>query len=308
MQAGVFDEVLAGGGGDSGDVADVLHHGGDGDGRHDKDGGHVELGDDELLQTHDAGAVYLGKVDQGLHHAVGVRQLCAAGRGDQSYDVAAHHTQQDGDDLDHALAPDVGHDDDGDGHQRQPPAAGGVGHGGAGQVQTDEDDDGGEEPHDLLGTHQLEQQGQHQIQQTRHHHAAQCVGQLLLAGHGGELAAVQIGYRLEAAQKGEGRAQERGDFELSADVEQQRADTGKQQRGLDGQGQAVAADQDGDQHRCAEHGEEVLQAQQEHPGDAQLPGVVDGVLSEFLVHVTCPLFLIRSLFPLTYKQVQKNDR
>ena len=57
VQAGVFDEVLAGGGGDGGDVADVLHHGGDGDGRHDQDGGDVELGDDELLQSHDAGAV-----------------------------------------------------------------------------------------------------------------------------------------------------------------------------------------------------------------------------------------------------------
>ena len=247
----------------------MLHHGGDGDGRHDKDGGHVELGDDELLQTHEVSAGHLGEV-----HLTG----------DQRYDVRAHHAQQDGDDLDHALAPDVGHDDDGDGHQGQPPTGGGISHGGAGQVQTDEDDDGTrdngrEVAHDLLGTHQLEQQGQHQIQQTRDHHAAQGVGQLLLTGHGGELAAIQIGYRLEAAQEGEGGAQEGGYLQLGADVEQQRADTGEQQGCLDGQGQAVARHQDGHQHRSAEHGKQVLQSQQQHPGHAQLPGVIDGVMS-----------------------------
>ncbi len=51
VQTGILDEVPAGGGGDGGDVADVLHHGGDGDGGHDEDGGDVELGDDELLQA-----------------------------------------------------------------------------------------------------------------------------------------------------------------------------------------------------------------------------------------------------------------
>ena len=259
----------------------MLHHGGDGDGGHHQNGGDVELGDDELLQAQETGIVDFGEVDQGLHHAVGVRQLCAAGRGDQSHDVATHHTQQDGDDLDHALAPDVGHDDDGDGHQRQPPAVGGVGHGGAGQVQADEDDDGpgddgGEEAHDLLGAHQLEQQGQHQIQQAGHHHAAQRVGQLLLAGHGGELAAVKVGNGLEAAQEGEGGAQEGGHLELRAHMEEQGADAGKEQSGLDVQGQTVLLDQDGDQDGSAEHGEHVLEAQHQHLGGAQLPGVADG--------------------------------
>ncbi len=269
MQAGILDEVLAGGGGDGGDVADVLHHGGDGDGGHHQDGGHIELSDNELLQAQEAGVMHLCEV-----HLTG----------DQSHDVRAHYAQQDGDDLDHALAPDVGHDDDGDGHQGQPPAGGGVGHGGAGQVQADEDDDGAgddgrEVAHDLLGTHQLEQQRQHQVQQARDDHAAQGVGQLLLAGHGGELAGVQVGHRLEAAQEGEGGAQEGGHLELGADVEQQRAEAGEQQRCLDGQGQAVAGNQDGHQHRGAEHGEQVLQAQQQHPGDAQLSGVVDGIVS-----------------------------
>ena len=139
--------------GDGGHVADVLHHGGDGDGGHDQDGGQVKLGDDKLLQAHKVGLAYLSEI----HLA-----------GDEGHNVAAHHTQQDGDDLHHALAPDVGHDDDGDGHQSQPPAGGGIGDGGAGEVQTDEDDDGagddgGEEAHDLLGAHQLEQQGQHQV-------------------------------------------------------------------------------------------------------------------------------------------------
>ena len=283
MQAGVSDEVLAGGGGDGGHVADVLHHGGDGDGGHHQDGGQVKLCQDEVLQAHEVGAADLGEVHLS---------------GDQGHDVAAYHTQQDGDDLDHALAPDVGHHDDGDGHQSQPPAGGGVGDGGAGQVQADEDDDGsgddgGEEAHDLLGTHQLEQQGQDQIQGAGHHNAAQGVGQLFLAAHAGELAHIQAGHRLKAAQEGEGGAQEGGNLQLGAQVEQQGAETGKQQGGLDGQGQTVLGDQDGHQHGGAEHGEQVLQAQHQHPGNTQLPGVVDGVLSKVFLHVTVPLFLLR---------------
>ena len=166
VQTGILDEVLAGGGGDGGDVADVFHHGSDGDGGHDEDGGDVKLGDDELLQAHKVGLTNLGEV-----HLTE----------DQRNHIADHHTQQDRDDLDHALAPDVGHDDDHDGHQCQPPVRRGTGDGGAGQVQADQDDDragddGREEAHDLLGAHQLEQQRQHQIQQACHHDAAQRVG------------------------------------------------------------------------------------------------------------------------------------
>ena len=43
LKAGILDEVALGGGGDGRDIADVLHHGGDGDGGHDQNGGHVEL-------------------------------------------------------------------------------------------------------------------------------------------------------------------------------------------------------------------------------------------------------------------------
>ena len=144
---------------------------------------------------------------------------------------------------------------------------------------------GGEEAHDLLGTHQLEQQCQHQIQCAGDHHAAQCVGQLFLTGHTGELAGVQIGNRLKAAQEGEGRSQERRHFELGAQVEQQRAQTCKQQCGLDGQGQAITGHQNGDQNGGTEHGKQMLQTQHQHARHAQLSGVVDGLLAEILLHV-----------------------
>ena len=55
VQAGIGDEVIAGGGGNGGDIADVLHHGSDGDGGHHQDGGNVELGDDELLEADQVG-------------------------------------------------------------------------------------------------------------------------------------------------------------------------------------------------------------------------------------------------------------
>ena len=105
----------------------------------------------------------------GFSSTGGIHRGGAHGVGDQGHDVGAHHAQQDGDDLYHALAPDVGHDDDGHGHQGQPPAGLGVIDGGAGQIQTDHHDhgagdDGGEVPHNGLGPQDLEQQGQHQVQ------------------------------------------------------------------------------------------------------------------------------------------------
>ena len=262
----------------------MLHHGGDGDGGHDQDGGQVELGYDELLQTHEAGLLHGSEAHKGLHDTVGIRELCAAGGGDECHDIGAHHTQQDGDDLDHALAPDVGHDDDGDGYQCQPPAGGGVGDGRACQVQTDHDDhgagdDGGEVAHDLLGADDLEEQCQNQIQSACHHNAAQSIGQLFVAAHGGVFAGIQAGHGLEAAQIGEGGAQESGHLKLGAHMEDQRAETGHQQRGLDGQGQAVPGHQNGDQHCGAEHGEQVLQAQHQHPGQAEGAGVGDGFIA-----------------------------
>ena len=59
-------------------------------------------------------------------------------------------------------------------------------------------------------------------------------------------------------------------------MEEEGADAGEKQSGLDGQGQAVALDQNGDQDGGAEHGEQVLEAQHQHLGQAKRPGVIDG--------------------------------
>ena len=117
---------------------------------------------------------------------------------------------------------------------------------------------GGEVPHDGLGAQHLKEQSQHQIQETGDDDAAQSVGQLqlgiqtVIGGHGG--------HGGEAAQIGEGGAQESGDLELGAHMEQQSAQTGHQQGSLDAQGQAVALNQNGHQHGGTEHGEQMLQA------------------------------------------------
>ena len=60
-------------------------------------------------------------------------------------------------------------------------------------------------------------------------------------------------------------------------MEKQRTEAGKKQRGLDVQRQTIFLDQDRHQDRCAEHGEHVLQAQDQHFGNAQGPGVPDGL-------------------------------
>ena len=97
---------------------------------------------------------------------------------------------------------------------------------------------------------------------------------------------------MKAAQEGKGGPQEGGDLHPCADVEEQGADAGEEQRGLNGQGQAIGVHQDGHQHRGAEHGEHVLQAQDQHLGHAQAPGVPDGRLPDggsLFFHVFSPL-------------------
>ena len=266
----------------------MLHHGGNGDGGHDKDGGQVKFGQEEGLDAHRGGGGQAGEVDEGHHIAGGVQGGGAHGVGDQGHHVGAHHPQQDGDDLHHALAPDVGRHNDGHGHDGQPPAGGGVGHRGGSQVQADENDDGagdhrGQKAHDLFHPHRLDDGGQNHVQKAGHHNAAAGVLQLHGRVHTGVLARVQLGHGLKAAQIGEGGAQESGYLQLGADMEEQRADSGEEQGGLDGQGQAVALDQDGHQHRGPEHGEHVLKAQNQHLGDAQHPGVPDGLASRRFV-------------------------
>ena len=275
MQAGVGDEVVAGGGGDGGHVADVLHHRGDGDGRHDEDGGDVELRDGDGLEADDACLMHGGEI-----HLTG----------DEGDNVADHDAEEDGDDLDHALAPDVGGDDDRDGDQREPPVGAGVADGAAREVEADHDDhgagdDGREVAHDLPSAEHLKEQRQHEVQQARDHDAAEGVGELVVGRHGRVFAGVEVRDRGEAAEVSEGRAEEGGDLHLGADVEQQRAETRHQQRGLDAQRQAVALHEDGDEHRRAEHGEQMLQAEHQHAGHAELAGVIDSFLTEFLFHV-----------------------
>ena len=58
-------------------------------------------------------------------------------------------------------------------------------------------------------------------------------------------------------------------------MEQQRAETGEQQRRGD-----VQTGQDGDEHRRAEHGEHVLEAEQEHSARTELSGIVDAVFGD----------------------------
>ena len=192
MQAGILDEVFASGGGNGGDVANVLHHRGDGNGSHDQNGGEVELGDSELLQAEGACLMHGGEIDLS---------------GDQGNDIAAGDAEQNGNDLDHALTPDIGSDDDRYGKDCEPPAGPCVFNGGAGEVETDHDDhgagnDGREVAHDLLDAEELKEEREYKVQQACDHNAAERIGQLF-AAHAGVFAGIQIGNGLKADKVGE---------------------------------------------------------------------------------------------------------
>ena len=68
-------------------------------------------------------------------------------------------------------------------------------------------------------------------------------------------------------------------------MEEQCADAGKEQGGLNAQRQAVLPHQNGHQNGGAKHSEHVLQTQDEHLGQPERPGVADRLIR---IHVFSP--------------------
>ena len=113
VEAGVLEVVALTGGGDGAHVADVLHHGGQGQGHDGHRGGEQQTGVQVgAAEQAEEGVFKLegqadpGGIGQGLELG-GVHGVHAGDLADDSHTVGAYHTQQDGDDLHHALAPDV---------------------------------------------------------------------------------------------------------------------------------------------------------------------------------------------------------
>ena len=201
-------------------------------------------------------------------------EVDVAGQGGDQ--VGGHDAEEDRDDLDHALAPDIADDDHEHGHEGDAPVAHAAVDRGGGQVQADTDDDGAgddgrEVAHDLAHAEGLEGGGQDAVHESGAGHAKAGVGQKLrIAARGdGEV----------AAEEGEGGAQEGRDLLLGDQMEQQRAEAREQQRGRDAQPR-----QGRHQHGRAEHGEHVLQTEDQHLGRAERARVVHGVGVQVLVH------------------------
>ncbi len=136
VQAGVIDIVVADGGADGGDIAHMLHHGSQGD------------GDDGKERADKLGAAVDGKQAHGIlmqrdaEPVSGSDGLEIHGTGHEGHCVGDQHADEDGQDLDHALAPDVADDDRAQCHKGQQPVGLAVVDGRGSQDQTDGDDDG----------------------------------------------------------------------------------------------------------------------------------------------------------------------
>ena len=276
VEAGVDHEVLAAGGGDGADIADVLDHGGKGQGHDRQHGGPEDAAVDRAGEEvehavfpEDRQAEPLGAAD-GSGDGGALR-----GINDECEDVRAEHAEQDRDDLGHALAPHVEADDDQDRDDGDKPVGTAVGDGGRGQRQADGDDDRAgddrrEVAHDFLDAEDLEQGRQDDVHQARDGDAEACVGQQVVVIDRGAVRIRPDGaHGVVAADEGERAAEEGRDFALGQQVEQQRAEAGEQQRRCD-----VEAGQRRDEDGRAEHGEHVLETQNEHSGLAECTCVV----------------------------------
>ena len=234
MEAGVDHEVLAAGGGDGADIADVLDHGGKGQGHDRQHGGPEDAAVDRAGEEvehavfpEDRQAEPLGTAD-GSGDGGALR-----GINDECEDVRAEHAEQDRDDLGHALAPHVEADDDQDRDDGDEPVGTAVGDGGRGQRQADGDDDRAgddrrEVAHDFLDAEDLEQCRQDDVHQARDGDAEAGVCQQVVVVNGGAVGVRADGaHGVVAADEGERAAEEGRDLTLGQQVEQQRADAGE---------------------------------------------------------------------------------
>ncbi len=277
VQAGVREIVALDGGGNGADIADVLHHGRDGE-RDDRDNG----GDDKAAvgradKGEDRGLPVDGDTDPVGGGDGGDNSLTGGGVNDHGENIGGDDAEKDGDDLDHAPAPHVADDDDNDGDDGDQKIRVAVVNGRGGERKADGDDDGPghdgrEKAHDLLEADALDDGGEDHI-----HEAGDRDGK---AGVRQKLRLAVRGDGPVAREVREGRAEEGRDAALRDQVEEQRAEAGEEQRRGD-----VEPGQRGDKHGRAEHGEHVLQAEDEHLRRAECASVVNRFVADgFLVH------------------------
>ena len=95
-----------------------------------------------------------------------------------------------------------------------------------------------------------------------------------------EPTAVQIGNGFKAAEKCERRTKKCRYFELGTDMEEKSTDTGEEKSHLNRKtfSMEITVDQDRNQYGGTKHGEHVLQTEDQHLGNSELTGIIDGAL------------------------------
>ena len=277
---------MADGGADGGDIAHMLHHGSQCD------------GDDGKQRADKLGAAVDGKQAHGRLMQRDAEPACLGNAGKidgtrhQRNGIGHQHTNEDGQNFDHALAPDVADNDRAQCHKGQQPVGLAVVDGRGSQDQADGNDDGArdhrrEEPHNAADAKGGDEQADDQIEQAGERHACAGIRQHPGVGHGQVAVCIrQHGcHNGEATQIGERRTQERGHFLFGDEVEQQSAQTCAEQSG----GNAQPREQ-GHQNGGTKHGEHVLDAQNQHPARAQLTGIINALgIIDVLLHGFPPL-------------------
>ena len=281
MQARIGDKILTDGGGNGADITDMLHHGCQSNGSDGHNGGQQQTAVEILTENGEGGVL----PDDGQAEPLGLGHRShnigpGAGIHNQGKHIGYHHAQQNGNDLHHALAPDVAGNHNQDRNDGNQPVGAAVVDGGAGQRQADADDDrtgddGREETHDFPGAENLKQGSQYQVDKTGHSDAEAGIGQKRI----GRTVLQHGSNRRVASQEGKGGAQEGRDLPSGEQMEQQGTEAGEQQRGGD-----IQTGDGRDKDRCAEHSEQVLDTQNQDPGGAQSLSVIYGFRGFFRIH------------------------
>ena len=167
MQTGILDKVPAHCGGNGGYIADMLHHGSQRDG-HD---GNQRSNQHLPVPVAQDREYRLIPVD-GQPHPLGVLKRCKVYPSQHCrQQIGTHHTNDNGNDLDHTFSPDITDDHQQNGCEGDEPVGSAAVNSGRGQRQADGNDngsgdDGREELHHPARAKKFNQQRQQQIQKT----------------------------------------------------------------------------------------------------------------------------------------------
>ena len=193
MKPRVFDEIAVNRCGNSRNIANVLHHGSNGDRCHCKDCSNVKFAEEEFRNTYDRRTCYSCKAEDSTSICVCHTQ----GIHDQGNHIRNNNTHQNRNNTEHSNAPDVEENNSSKCDQSKDPVLGCVADCRRCKAKTNTDNNRTsynrrQITHDALYANYLNDHCKYQIQKSCYKHTTACIWKLLSIRHVGKNSGVKL--------------------------------------------------------------------------------------------------------------------